>query len=84
VERVEAELLELVPSFESGPARERPLHEWIRATSNLVARALANLSFANCEASARQIIIEPLLPDRTPRRGGRWIDHRQVVEAIFS
>jgi transposase len=26
--------------------------------------------------------IEPLLPDRTPRRGGRWRDHRQVIEAI--
>src|SRR5439155_20703229 len=26
--------------------------------------------------------IEPLLPDRKPRRGGRWIDHRPVVEAI--
>ncbi|WP_436850720.1 IS5 family transposase [Streptomyces longwoodensis] len=26
--------------------------------------------------------IEPLLPDRTPRRGGRWRDHRQVIDAI--
>ncbi len=26
--------------------------------------------------------IERLLPDRTPRRGGRWSDHRPVVEAI--
>lgn len=26
--------------------------------------------------------IEPLLPDRTPRRGGRWREHRLVVEAI--
>ena len=26
--------------------------------------------------------IEPVLPDRSPRRGGRWIDHRPVVEAI--
>src|SRR3954465_4553138 len=26
--------------------------------------------------------IEPLLPDRVPRRGGRWSDHRPVVEAI--
>jgi transposase len=26
--------------------------------------------------------IEPLLPDRTPRRGGRWLEHRPVVEAI--
>jgi transposase len=26
--------------------------------------------------------IEPLLPDRMPRRGGQWIAHRAVVEAI--
>ncbi|MFF3264618.1 IS5 family transposase [Streptomyces sp. NPDC002932] len=26
--------------------------------------------------------IEPLLPDRTPRRGGRWRDHRQMIDAI--
>ncbi|MFD8795276.1 IS5 family transposase [Streptomyces vinaceus] len=26
--------------------------------------------------------IEPLLPDRTPRPGGRWRDHRQVIDAI--
>ncbi|MCG8971321.1 transposase [Streptomyces sp. CL12-4] len=26
--------------------------------------------------------IEPLLPDRTPQRGGRWRDHRQVIDAI--
>jgi transposase len=26
--------------------------------------------------------IEPLLPARVPRRGGRWSDHRPVVEAI--
>jgi transposase len=25
--------------------------------------------------------IEPLLPDRTPRRGGRWRDHREVIDA---
>ncbi|MFC9931539.1 IS5 family transposase [Streptomyces sp. NPDC127190] len=25
---------------------------------------------------------EPLLPDRTPRRGGRWRDHRHVIAAI--
>ncbi|MFF9477175.1 transposase [Streptomyces roseolus] len=25
--------------------------------------------------------IEPSLPDRTPRRGGRWRDHRQVIDA---
>ncbi|TXS54778.1 IS5 family transposase [Streptomyces sp. sk2.1] len=26
--------------------------------------------------------IEPLLPDRTPKRGGRWRGHRQVIDAI--
>ena len=26
--------------------------------------------------------LEPLLPDRTQRRGGRWRDHRQVIEAV--
>ncbi|MET7645006.1 transposase [Streptomyces sp. NPDC005426] len=26
--------------------------------------------------------IEPLLPNRTPRRGGRWRDHREVIDAI--
>ncbi|MFI8986319.1 hypothetical protein ACIG63_14865 [Streptomyces antimycoticus] len=25
--------------------------------------------------------IEPLLPDRTPKRGGRWRDHRKLVDA---
>ena len=27
--------------------------------------------------------LEPLLPDRAPRRGGQWTDHREVVEAII-
>ncbi|WP_425288341.1 IS5 family transposase [Streptomyces melanosporofaciens] len=26
--------------------------------------------------------IEPLLPDRRPQRGGRWRDHREVIDAI--
>ncbi|WP_443075532.1 transposase [Streptomyces sp. NBC_01483] len=26
--------------------------------------------------------INPLLPDRTPKRGGRWRDHREVIDAI--
>lgn len=26
--------------------------------------------------------IEPLLPDRVPKRGGRWRAHRQVIDAI--
>jgi hypothetical protein len=24
-----------------------------------------------------------LLPDRTPRRGGRWADHRMVINGVF-
>lgn len=27
--------------------------------------------------------LEPSLPDRTPQRGGRWRDHREVFEAII-
>lgn len=27
--------------------------------------------------------LEPLLPDRSPKRGGRWREHREVVEAII-
>ncbi|WP_443051035.1 transposase [Streptomyces sp. JV185] len=26
--------------------------------------------------------MEPLLPDRTPKRGGQWRDHREVSDAI--
>ena len=26
--------------------------------------------------------LEPYLPNRSPRRGGRWADHREVIEAI--
>lgn len=28
-------------------------------------------------------VLEPLLPDRTPRRGGRWMDHRQVINGVL-
>lgn len=27
--------------------------------------------------------LEPLLPDQTPRRGGRWTDHRTVINGVF-
>ena len=27
--------------------------------------------------------LEPLLPDTTPRRGGRWADHRTVLNSVF-
>lgn len=26
--------------------------------------------------------IEPLLPERAPKRGGRWPDHREVIDVI--
>jgi transposase len=26
--------------------------------------------------------VAPLLPDRMPRRGGRWADHRRVLDAV--
>jgi transposase len=25
----------------------------------------------------------PLLPDRVPRPGGRWLDHRRVINGVF-
>jgi transposase len=27
--------------------------------------------------------LEPLLPDQVPRRGGRWADHRTVLNGMF-
>ena len=27
--------------------------------------------------------MEPLLPARTPCRGGRWVDHRTVINGVF-
>ncbi|WP_225631007.1 transposase [Streptomyces solaniscabiei] len=33
-------------------------------------------------SDAQSARIEPLLPDRTPRRGGRWRDHHEVIDAI--
>jgi transposase len=27
--------------------------------------------------------LEPLLPDRTPCRGGRWADHRQMINGVL-
>ncbi|MET7305244.1 transposase [Embleya sp. NPDC005575] len=27
-------------------------------------------------------MVEPLLPDRAPQRGGRWIDHRAMIDAV--
>jgi transposase len=27
--------------------------------------------------------LEPLLPDREPRRGGRWVDHRPVINGVL-
>jgi transposase len=28
-------------------------------------------------------LLEPHLPDRTPRRGGQWVDHRLVVNGVM-
>jgi transposase len=28
-------------------------------------------------------LLEPLLPDRTPRRGGRWMDHRSLIDGVL-
>jgi transposase len=28
-------------------------------------------------------LLEPLLPDRTPRRGGQWVDHRLVIDGVL-
>jgi transposase len=28
-------------------------------------------------------VLEPLLPDRTPQRGGRWADHRMVINGVL-
>jgi transposase len=28
-------------------------------------------------------LLEPLLPDRTPQRGGRWQDHRRVINGVL-
>ena len=28
-------------------------------------------------------LLEPLLSERTPRRGGRWADHRPVVDGVI-
>lgn len=33
-------------------------------------------------SDAQWVRIEPLLPDRTPKRGGRWRNHREVIDAI--
>ncbi|WP_443055743.1 transposase [Streptomyces sp. NBC_00690] len=33
-------------------------------------------------ADAQWARIEPILPDRPPKQGGRWSDHRQVIDAI--
>jgi len=27
--------------------------------------------------------LAPLLPDRSPRRGGRWADHRKVINGVL-
>lgn len=34
-------------------------------------------------SDAQWALLEPLLPDRAPRRGGRWADHRRVVDGVL-
>lgn len=34
-------------------------------------------------ADAEWARLEPLLPDRTPQRGGRWADHRRALNGVF-
>ncbi|MFI8100326.1 transposase [Streptomyces sp. NPDC086023] len=52
---------------------------WLGSEALRHARPLVVLSVLTDAQWAR---IEPLLPDRTPRRGGRRRDHRQVIDAI--
>ena len=33
-------------------------------------------------SDAAWALLEPLLPDQSPRRGGRWAEHRAVVDGI--
>jgi transposase len=32
---------------------------------------------------AEWALLAPVLPDRTPQRGGRWMDHRLFLNAVF-
>ena len=32
---------------------------------------------------AEWALLEPLLPDRTPQRGGQWGDHRRVINGVL-
>ena len=34
-------------------------------------------------SDAHWALLDPLLPDRTPRRGGQWVDHRKVVDGVL-
>lgn len=44
--------------------------------------SVAGMSRTGMLSDEMWLRIEPLLPDRRPLRGGRWSDHRPVVEAI--
>ncbi|WP_371657261.1 MULTISPECIES: hypothetical protein [unclassified Streptomyces] len=52
---------------------------WEEAGTVLVPDALEPGQFEDLVKEAR---IEPLLANRTPKRGGRWRDHRRVIDAI--
>ncbi|MDT0393005.1 IS5 family transposase [Streptomyces sp. DSM 41921] len=54
-------------------------------TKNSVGRFLSDHRIVGLSVSltdAQWARIEPLLPDRTPRRAGPWRDHRQVTDGI--
>ena len=47
---------------------------WVRVSVMAERRVLTDVMWGR---------LEPLLPGREPVRGGRWRDHREVVEAII-
>ncbi|MEU6682769.1 IS5 family transposase [Streptomyces sp. NPDC046832] len=53
--------------------QERDLGSFVWISRSLVRVSLTDAQWAR---------IEPLLPDRAPQRGGRWRDHREVIDAI--
>jgi transposase len=64
------------PPADGHPAEEGQPAAGVLATGDLLTGDLPVLSDQAWEW------MEPLLPTSTGRRGGRWRDHRQVVEAI--
>ncbi len=69
--------VELLTAF-TADGRCRPLAFVLTAAQAGDAPASTDLPLT----AAQWARIEPLLPDRTPKRGGRWRDHREVIDAI--